>query len=134
MFEHFVQAQDRVYADVLRELRAGRKQSHWMWFVFPQIAGLGASAMAARYALADLDEARAYLADAIVGARLCECVALVNAINGRTAHEIFGAPDDLKFRSCLTLFLLATGESVFRDGLDKFYGGERDPLTERLAC
>lgn len=133
MFEHFITAQDRVYDDVLRELRAGDKQSHWMWFIFPQIAGLGLSAMAARFALADLDEARAYWAHPVLGVRLRDCVTLVNAIECRSAHEIFGSPDDLKFRSCLTLFALATQAPLFREALDKYYGGELDALTVKLV-
>ena len=132
MFDHFIAAQDQVYANVLRELRAGRKQSHWMWFIFPQVAGLGLSAMAARFAIDDVEQARAYWAQPVLGQRLRECLALVNDIEGRTAREIFGSPDDLKFLSCLSLFLLATGDDIFRQGLDKFYQGALDPMTVRL--
>ena len=128
--ERFVAAQDPVFAQVAAELRAGRKRSHWMWFVFPQIAGLGFSAMAQRYALGSLDEARAYLAHPVLGSRLRECVALVRDVEGRDAHAIFGSPDDMKFRSCLTLFARAApGEALFRDALEKYYGGAEDAAT-----
>ncbi|HEY0919732.1 DUF1810 domain-containing protein [Devosia sp.] len=135
MFEHFVAAQDRVYAAVTAELRAGRKASHWMWFVFPQLRGLGSSPMAQRYGLADLDAARAYLAHPVLGPRLLECTGLVNAVAGRSAHAIFGSPDDRKFRSSMTLFARAApGEPAFPAALDRYYGGIGDPLTlERLG-
>lgn len=126
----FLEAQAGVYGQVVAELRAGRKRSHWMWFVFPQIAGLGHSAMAQRYAIASLDEARAYLEHPILGARLRECSALVLAVEAMTAHDIFGAPDDLKFHSSMTLFHRAdAGEAVFGDCLRKYFGGEEDPQT-----
>jgi len=131
-FEHFIQAQDHVLDRVRQELRAGQKRSHWMWFVFPQLAGLGHSEMAARFAIADLQEARAYAQHKIVGARLRECVTLVNAHKNRRAHLIFGSPDDLKFCSSLTLFWLATQEPLFREGVDQFYAGELDQMTVRL--
>jgi uncharacterized protein (DUF1810 family) len=122
-----------VYHQVLQELRAGRKTSHWMWFVFPQVAGLGSSAMARRYAIGGRDEAAAYEAHPVLGARVRECTALVNAVDGRTAHEIFGSPDDLKFRSCMTLFALCAGEPlVFQQALSKYFGGEGDGMTEAL--
>jgi uncharacterized protein (DUF1810 family) len=128
--ERFVEAQDDVYDDVIEELRSGRKQSHWIWFVFPQIAGLGYSGMARRYALSSLDEARAYLSHPVLGTRLRECVAILNGVEGRTIHEIMGYPDDLKLRSCLTLFAKATPDNqVFLDALDKYYAGEMDPET-----
>ena len=128
--ERFVEAQEAVYARALTELRAGKKQSHWMWFIFPQIAGLGHSAMAQMYAIASLDEARAYLAHPLLGARLRECCEAVMAIEGKTAHQIFGSPDDLKFRSCLTLFARATPDQpLFQDLLEKYYDGEADELT-----
>jgi len=130
MLEHFVAAQDRVYAEVTAELRAGRKQTHWMWFIFPQLTGLGRSPMAERYGLADLTAARAYLAHAVLGPRLRSCTKLVNAVAGRTAHEIFGSPDDLKFRSSMTLFARADpAEPAFRAALDRYYGGSEDPRT-----
>lgn len=131
--QRFVDAQAAVYDAVRAELRAGRKRSHWMWFVFPQLRGLGGSAMATRFGIASLDEARAYLAHPLLGARLRECCALMLQVTGRSAHEILGSPDDLKFRSCLTLFALAApGEALFRQGLERFYGGVADPRTEAL--
>src|SRR6059058_6299598 len=102
--QRFVDAQEGVFAEVCAELAAGRKESHWMWFVFPQLQGLGSSATARRYALASVEEARAYLAHPVLGARLRECTRLVNGTEGRTIEEIFGYPDYLKFRSCMTLF------------------------------
>jgi uncharacterized protein (DUF1810 family) len=129
----FLIAQDRVMDDVRAELRAGRKRSHWMWFVFPQLAGLGISPTAQFYGLASLDEAKAYLAHPILGARLRDCAALVLAQQGRSLLEIFGDPDRLKFRSCMTLFeASAPDDSLFSAALDQFCGGERDPATLRL--
>jgi uncharacterized protein (DUF1810 family) len=129
----FVAAQGPVMLQVLRELRAGKKNSHWMWFVFPQIAGLGHSPMAQRYAIVSLDEARAYLGHSLLGPRLLECTRLVNAITGRSAHEIFGSPDDLKLRSSMTLFARAApGEAAFRDALERYFGGDEDPRTLEL--
>jgi uncharacterized protein (DUF1810 family) len=126
----FLSAQAGVYDQVLAELRAGRKRSHWMWFVFPQIAGLGRSAMAQRYAIGSLQEARAYLAHPILGARLCECSRLVLDVPHGDVHEIFGSPDDLKFHSSMTLFDRADpGETVFRQCLRRYFGGLPDPLT-----
>jgi uncharacterized protein (DUF1810 family) len=130
----FVAAQDGILPQALSELRAGRKRSHWIWFVFPQIAGLGSSPMAQRYAIASLDEARAYLAHPVLGPRLRESTEA--ALSGATgsAHDLFGSPDDLKFRSSMTLFAQAApGETPFAQALDRFYGGERDEKTlERL--
>ena len=129
----FVEAQAGCYPRVLAELAAGRKVSHWMWFIFPQLQGLGSSPMARRYALSGLAEARAYLGHPTLGARLRECTGVVLALEGRTAHEIFGSPDDLKLRSCLTLFASASPqERVFGETLAKYFGGEPDPLTLRL--
>jgi uncharacterized protein (DUF1810 family) len=126
----FVAAQEGVYGRALAELQAGAKRSHWMWFIFPQIAGLGASAMAQRYAIGSLAEARAYLAHPILGERLRACTAAVNAVAGRSAHAIFGAPDDVKFRSSLTLFAAAApDEPLFAEALARFFGGAPDPLT-----
>src|SRR2546430_14154673 len=146
--ERFVSAQERVYAAALAELAAGRKQSHWMWFVFPQLQGLGSSPTARQYGIASLAEARAYLAHELLGARLRECTRLVNGIEGRTIEQIFGYPDYLKFRSCMTLFERAAvdasqragtasagdagGAQVFREALGKYFAGEQDPLTLRL--
>jgi uncharacterized protein (DUF1810 family) len=128
--ERFTEAQDRVYEQVTRELRGGSKRSHWMWFIFPQIAGLGHSSMAQRYAISCLDEAVAYLRHPVLGDRLRECTRLVNAIVGRTASEIFGYPDDLKFRSSMTLFARATEDNGdFRQALTKYFGGQEDAVT-----
>jgi uncharacterized protein (DUF1810 family) len=129
--ERFVEAQAPVYHEALQELRAGHKQSHWMWFVFPQIAGLGHSAMAQTYAIKSLEEARAYLTHPVLGARLRECCQAVMDIEGKSAHHIFGSPDDLKFRSSLTLFDTASPNDVFRAALDKYFNGEADPLTSQ---
>ncbi len=126
----FVDAQAPVYRNVVDELRGGRKRSHWMWFVFPQLSGLGASPMAARYGISSLDEARAYLRHDLLGPRLHECTQLVNRVRGRSAAEIFGSPDDLKLRSSMTLFARATDDNGdFVTLLDRYYGGEEDPLT-----
>ena len=131
----FVEAQDRVIEQVRRELRDGRKRSHWMWFVFPQLSGLGHSAMAQRYALASVEEAEAYLKHSILKPRLIECTGLVNKVAGRSVVDIFGNPDDLKFHSCMTLFSsVPNAPSVFECALAKYFGGVRDRLTmERLA-
>jgi uncharacterized protein (DUF1810 family) len=137
----FVEAQDPLLARVRAELAAGCKESHWMWFIFPQLAGLGSSPSARRYAIASVGEARAYLAHPVLGTRLRECTRLVNRIEGGTIEEIFGYPDHLKFRSCMTLFACAAGEAgdgpLFREALRKYFAGEEDPLTRRLltsAC
>ena len=129
----FVEAQNPVYSRVCSELRAGAKTSHWMWFVFPQIKGLGHSAMAQRFAISSVDEAREYLEHPVLGVRLRECTELVCAVTGKSAHEIFGAPDDLKFRSCMTLFAGVAGEgSIFQEALKKYFADEPDALTLRL--
>jgi uncharacterized protein (DUF1810 family) len=126
----FVEAQDSVIDRVCAELAQGRKRSHWMWFVFPQIAGLGFSPMAQRYAIGSLDEARAYLADAVLGPRLEECTRLVLKVEGRSASDIFGSPDDMKFRSSMTLFARAApAHPVFADALAKYFNGEPDGET-----
>ena len=131
--ERYVKAQAPVYTRALDELRRGHKQSHWMWFVFPQIAGLGHSAMSHTYAVQSLDEAREYLAHPVLGVRLRECCRTVLALDGKTAHEIFRSPDDLKFRSCLTLFARAApDEALFDDLLVKYFGGKEDPATLEL--
>ncbi|MCJ2014908.1 DUF1810 domain-containing protein [Methylobacterium sp. J-076] len=125
----FVAAQADTAAQALAELRAGRKRSHWMWFVFPQIAGLGSSPMAQRYAIASLDEARAYLAHPLLGPRLRDCTTAALAAPG-SAHDVFGSPDDMKFRSSLTLFAeAAPDEPLFAKALERFYGGSKDPAT-----
>ncbi len=130
--KRFVEAQDPVIDAVRAELAAGRKRTHWMWFVFPQIAGLGRSPMAQAYAISSLEEARAYLAHPVLGARLRECVRLVNAVRDRSAHDILGSPDDLKFRSCLTLFREAGGGPDFDAALARFFAREADQATLRL--
>jgi uncharacterized protein (DUF1810 family) len=128
--ERFVTAQAQIYPRVLAELQAGRKQSHWMWFIFPQIAGLSGSYRGQLYAIQSLEEAQDYLAHPVLGARLRECSQAVMAVEGKTAHQIFGSPDDLKFRSCLTLFAqVAPDEPLFADLLDKYFDGEADELT-----
>jgi uncharacterized protein (DUF1810 family) len=132
MFEHFLSAQEFVYPRVVAELRAGAKQSHWMWFIFPQLTGLGRSERAIRYGIADLATARAYLAHPVLGPRLRECTGIVNAITGRTAHDIFGSPDDVKFRSSMTLFSRAApgpDGDLFRAALARYYHGAEDVLT-----
>ncbi len=130
----FVDAQASVYEAVRAELEAGCKRSHWMWFVFPQVSGLGSSALSRRFALSGLEEARAYLGHPLLGPRLAECTRLVNEVAGRTAAEIFGAPDDLKFRSCMTLFAQASGhQELFEAALRKYFDGVPDERTlERL--
>jgi uncharacterized protein (DUF1810 family) len=129
----FVDAQRTSFDDALAELTAGRKRTHWMWFVLPQMRGLGAGPMAMRYGIASLAEARAYLAHPVLGKRLRDCTAVVNAVQGRSAEEILGGVDALKFRSCMTLFAAAEpGDSVFRTALDRYYGGAEDPRTLAL--
>jgi uncharacterized protein (DUF1810 family) len=133
--QRFVDAQAPVYQRVLAELRHGRKQSHWMWFIFPQLAGLGLSAMAQRFAIRSREEAMAYLGHAVLGPRLRECTALVNAVAGKTIRDILGSPDDLKFGSSMTLFAAVSSEPDFAAALVKFYGGRPDPRTlELLKC
>jgi uncharacterized protein (DUF1810 family) len=127
--QRFIDAQARAIDRVRQELKAGEKKSHWMWFIFPQIHGLGKSATAHRYAIASLDEAKAYLAHPVLGSRLRECTRAVLAVNGKSADAIFGFPDDLKFRSCMTLFAHASSELVFRQALEKYFAGEEDPET-----
>lgn len=134
--KRFVDAQEPVYGDVVDELRAGRKRSHWMWFVFPQLRGLGGSAMAARFGIASLEEAGAYLRHELLGPRLRECARLVTAVQGRSIGQIFGSPDDLKLCSSMTLFARATDDNKdFLAVLDKYYDARQDPLTlERLGA
>ena len=136
--DRFREAQEHSYATALAELRAGRKRTHWIWYVFPQIDGLGRSATARRYAISGLDEAKAYLADPILGARLLECAQSLLALDERDPYLIMGPPDDLKLRSSMTLFEVAgEGEArwqPFSDVIDEFYGGKRDQATlDRLA-
>jgi uncharacterized protein (DUF1810 family) len=128
--ERFVAAQQDSFERALAELKAGEKRSHWMWFVFPQVAGLGSSGMAQRYAIADLAEARAYLAHPVLGPRLVACAQALLGVEGRTAERILGYPDDLKLRSSMTLFARAADDpEVFRAVLDRYYDGEDDPAT-----
>jgi uncharacterized protein (DUF1810 family) len=128
--QRFVDAQNLVYAQVLSELRRGKKASHWMWFVFPQIAGLGHSSVAMKYAISSREETAAYLEHPTLGPRLRECTRLVNLVEGSSLSEIFGFPDDLKFRSCMTLFArVAKDNQDFLTALAKYCGSECDPLT-----
>ena len=128
----FVDAQAPVYQRVVAELCRGAKQSHWMWFIFPQLAGLGHSPMAQRFALRSREEAVAYLEHDILGPRLRECTALVNAVAGKTIREILGSPDDLKFRSSMTLFGAVSSDPLFSAAIDKYHGGEGDRRTLEL--
>jgi uncharacterized protein (DUF1810 family) len=131
--ERFVEAQRAVYETVCAELAAGRKASHWMWFIFPQLRSLGRSATAKRFGIESRDEALAYWRHPVLGRRLKECSELVLATQGRTAHEIFGSPDDLKFRSCMTLFAaVAPDEPAFRRALARFFDAEPDRQTLAL--
>jgi uncharacterized protein (DUF1810 family) len=131
----FLDAQEDVYAGVLEELRAGRKDRHWIWFIFPQIAGLGYSWNSQRYAIASLDDARTYLADPVLGSRLRECSGIVLATKGRTAEEILGFTDAMKLRSCMTLFhRAASDEPLFRQVLERYYEGIADPATDALLA
>ncbi|HVJ36019.1 MAG TPA: DUF1810 domain-containing protein [Terriglobia bacterium] len=128
--DRFVSAQDPIFDQVRAELRAGQKRSHWMWFIFPQIAGLGLSAMSRKYAIADLAEATAYLGHPVLGHRLRECCNLVQAVQDRSLEEIFGAIDAVKFRSCMTLFArLPDTDPIFEAALAKYCGGKPDPET-----
>ena len=129
----FTSAQADVYKDVLAELRSGRKRTHWMWFIFPQIEGLGRSTTTQFYAIKSLEEARQYLDHPILGLRLLECAEAVYALEERSASEIFGFPDDLKLRSCMTLFEKVAGPaSVFSRVLAKYFNGERDVTTQHI--
>jgi uncharacterized protein (DUF1810 family) len=127
--ERFVIAQERVYPRVLSELEAGEKMSHWMWFIFPQIRGLGRSSISIEYAISSRAEARAYLQHPVLGPRLKECTGLVLRVEGRSAFEIFDTPDDTKFRSCMTLFAQISNDDVFQRALDKYFDGVPDRLT-----
>jgi uncharacterized protein (DUF1810 family) len=134
--DRFIAAQDPVFDRVCAELAAGHKRSHWMWFIFPQLRGLGSSPTAQRFGLDSLAEARAYLTHPLLGERLRRCTELVNRVEGRSVQEIFGYPDDLKFRSSMTLFARAAvgaGEP-FEEALAKYYGGEEDRLTRELLA
>lgn len=130
----FIEAQNGIYEQALAELKAGRKRSHWMWFIFPQIGGLGTSAMAERYAIRSADEAIGYLADPILGSRLLRCVEAMLTVSGRSAHDILGSPDDQKFRSSMTLFAAVSDHgSSFHQAIDnRYYAGEFDQKTIAL--
>jgi uncharacterized protein (DUF1810 family) len=129
----FVQAQEDVYEQALDEIHSGRKRSHWMWYIFPQVAGLGFSPTSQRYAIQSLAEAEAYLAHPVLGPRLVECAEAALGVEGRSAHEIFGSPDDMKLKSCATLFACITpAGSVFDRLLDRYFQGQRDGKTLRL--
>ena len=133
MFELFIRAQNPVFGEVLAELRAGEKRSHWMWFIFPQLKGLGRSPTALRYGLDDIAMAQDYLRHEVLGPRLLECTRAVLGVSGRTAHQVFGSPDDLKFRSSMTLFGRADPEQpAFADALAKYYDGIEDFRTLEL--
>lgn len=128
--QRFIDAQAHVIDSVRRELAAGRKESHWMWFVFPQLRGLGSSSMAEKYGIASRAEAEGYLAHPVLGPRLRECTGLVNAVPNRSVEEIFGYPDDLKFRSSMTLFSSVTkDDAIFQTALDKYFNGKPDSAT-----
>ena len=131
--DRFLVEQQHIYAGVLEELRRGRKTGHWIWYIFPQLAGLGRSQMSSDFAIGSLDEARAYLAHPVLGTRLRECAGTLLSIEGRSAEEILGSVDAMKVRSCMTLFhRAAPDEPVFRQVLDRFYGGVADSATDDL--
>lgn len=131
--QRFVDAQDPVYGTVVAELRAGHKRSHWMWFIFPQLAGLGRSEMARRYAIRSADEAAAYLSHPVLGARLRECAGIVAALDADAIEDVFGPPDDMKFHSSMTLFAdVAPDEAVFQQCIDRWFDGAPDPNTLAL--
>jgi uncharacterized protein (DUF1810 family) len=127
--QRFVDAQDGVYANVRTELTAGRKRTHWMWFIFPQVAGLGFSAMAQRFAIGSRAEAVAFLAHDVLGPRLVECTGLVMNVTGKTIHDILGSPDDLKFHSSMTLFGAVSDNPLFTDAIAKYFAGAKDQAT-----
>ena len=127
--QRFIDAQAGVYVNVVKELAAGRKRSHWMWFIFPQVAGLGFSEMAQRFAIGSRAEALAYLAHNILGPHLIECTGLVMAVAGKTIHDILGSPDDLKFHSSMTLFGAVADHPLFAEALTKYFAGALDQAT-----
>ena len=128
--QRFIEAQDRIFKHVISELGAGTKMSHWMWFIFPQIRGLGRSPTAIEYAISGPDEARAYLDHPVLGPRLKECTQLVLQVENRSVAQIFGSPDDMKFRSCMTLFAqVSPDDNLFTRALQKYFAGVPDPLT-----
>jgi uncharacterized protein (DUF1810 family) len=128
--QRFVRAQDLNFESAREELRRGRKTTHWMWYVFPQVEGLGSSSTSQNFAIKSKAEALAYLAHPVLGPRLRECTDIVNALDGLSAHQIFGSPDDMKFRSSMTLFhTVSPGIAIFKEALQKYFGGELDPRT-----
>lgn len=134
LLDRFVKAQEDDYATALAEIRRGRKESHWMWYIFPQYDGLGFSATSKHFAIKSLDEARAYLAHPVLGPRLIECAAAAVAVEGKSARAVFGSPDDMKLRSCATLFAhVSPAGSVFHRLLDKYFDGKPDEKTLRLV-
>lgn len=132
--KRFVDAQENVYTNVTFELQSGEKRSHWMWFIFPQIAGLGFSAMAQRFAIASREEAIAYLAHPVLGPRLQECTRLVLGVKGKSIHDILGSPDDLKFRSSMTLFGAVSQDALFSQAIAKYYPDGNDPATADILA
>lgn len=131
--DRFVQAQRHCYEQALAEIRAGRKRTHWMWYFFPQLAGLGRSPAAQKYAITGIEEAEAYLQHPMLGLRLAECAEAVLAVEGRSSHDIFGSPDDRKLRSSATLFaIVSPPESVFHRLIDRYFHGEPDSRTRQL--
>lgn len=129
----FIEAQTGTYERVLAELAAGRKRSHWIWFIFPQLAGLGSSETAEKYAIRSADEAAAYLSDSILGSRLVRCVDVMLSVRDRTAHDILGSPDDMKFHSSMTLFAAISDHgSIFHQAIDRFYDGKFDQRSIEL--
>jgi uncharacterized protein (DUF1810 family) len=133
--QRFVDAQASVIESAKRELRSGRKRTHWMWFMFPQFEGLGRSARSRRYAIGSREAADAYLSHPVLGPRLCECTEIVNGLEGRSATEVFGSPDDLKFRSSMTLFAaVADDPDPFDTALERYYDGEPDSKTLELLA
>lgn len=132
MLQRFIEAQGIVYAQALKEIKAGRKRSHWMWFIFPQMKGLGRSSTSMFYGINGLDEAREYLAHPILGERLREISQMLLQLDTNDAHAVFGSPDDMKLRSCMTLFDNISPNDIFADVLDKYFDGHRDYKTNKL--
>jgi uncharacterized protein (DUF1810 family) len=131
--QRFVDAQNSIYGNVVNELRRGEKRTHWMWFIFPQVVGLGRTPTAERYSIKSIEEAKAYIVHPILGVRLQECTKLVISIDGKTANQIFGFPDDLKFCSSMTLFNhVAEDNNIFLNAITKFYAGREDDLTIKI--
>ena len=130
--ERFIEAQERMYEIAIKEIQNGRKESHWMWFIFPQLKGLGFSSMSQHFAISDINEAKEYLEHPILGERLRQITKVALENKNKTANELFGSPDHMKFRSSMTLFYLASGEQIFLDAINVFFGGIKDQLTIKL--